>query len=248
VVENDTLALLRSGTDRGWGVAVVCGAGINCVGLAPDGRRASFLALGAITGDWGGGSEVGMAALGAAVRSADRRGPRTILESVVPAHFRMGEPLDVSRALHLREMTTARLGELAPAVFSAAAEDVVAASIVERLADEVVSWAVAALLQLELIGADPDVVLGGGLLRAAPPVAIERITEGVLKVAPAAHVKVARSSPIVGAALLALDGLGGDPVAAARARAELGRALLSVQAATDGLPVDDHELTRSARG
>src|SRR5689334_2100978 len=36
-VDNDTFALLRSGTDRGWGVAVVCGGGINCVGLAPDG-------------------------------------------------------------------------------------------------------------------------------------------------------------------------------------------------------------------
>ena len=32
VVGNDTLALLRAGTDRGWGIAVVCGTGINCVG------------------------------------------------------------------------------------------------------------------------------------------------------------------------------------------------------------------------
>ena len=54
VVGNDTLALLRAGTERGWGVAVVCGAGINCVGVAPDGRQLRFPALGAITGDWGG--------------------------------------------------------------------------------------------------------------------------------------------------------------------------------------------------
>ncbi len=46
VVENDTLALLRTGTDRGWGVAVVCGGGINAVGIAPDGRAARFPALG----------------------------------------------------------------------------------------------------------------------------------------------------------------------------------------------------------
>src|SRR5271169_961160 len=41
-VVNDTFAILRSGlADRaepGWGVAVVCGAGINAVGVAPDGR------------------------------------------------------------------------------------------------------------------------------------------------------------------------------------------------------------------
>ena len=33
-------AMLRTGTDRGFGVAVVCGAGINCVGISP-GRTAS---------------------------------------------------------------------------------------------------------------------------------------------------------------------------------------------------------------
>jgi N-acetylglucosamine kinase-like BadF-type ATPase len=32
-VGNDTFAVLRAGTERGWGVAVTCGAGINCVGV-----------------------------------------------------------------------------------------------------------------------------------------------------------------------------------------------------------------------
>ena len=38
LVRNDTFAVLRSGTDAPAGVAVVCGAGINCVGVAADGR------------------------------------------------------------------------------------------------------------------------------------------------------------------------------------------------------------------
>ena len=62
-VVNDTFAVLRAGTERGWGVAITCGAGINCVGVAPDGRHARFPALGSITGDWGGGYDVGLAAL-----------------------------------------------------------------------------------------------------------------------------------------------------------------------------------------
>ena len=66
IVGNDTFAVLRAGTERGWGVAVVCGAGINCVGVAPDGRQARFPALGSITGDWGGGYDVGLAAVSAA--------------------------------------------------------------------------------------------------------------------------------------------------------------------------------------
>ena len=44
-VGNDTFAVLRAGTARGWGVAVVCGAGINCVGVAPDGRPTSWSAV-----------------------------------------------------------------------------------------------------------------------------------------------------------------------------------------------------------
>src|ERR1700744_1917480 len=49
VVENDSLALLRTGTDRGWGVAVVCGGGINAVGISPDGGIVRFPSLGGIT-------------------------------------------------------------------------------------------------------------------------------------------------------------------------------------------------------
>ena len=94
-VGNDTFAVLRAGTERGWGVAVVCGAGINCVGVSPDGRHARFPALGAITGDWGGGHDVGMAALSAAARSEDGRGPKTSLEQTVPAHFGLRTPSEV---------------------------------------------------------------------------------------------------------------------------------------------------------
>src|SRR4029077_4052843 len=58
-VRNDTEAPLRAGTD-GWGGAVVCGAGINAIARAPDGRVARFAGLGAISGDSGGGGAVGL--------------------------------------------------------------------------------------------------------------------------------------------------------------------------------------------
>ena len=54
-VRNDTFAILRAGVEEPRGVAVVCGAGINCVGMRPDGRTARFPALGRFSGDWGGG-------------------------------------------------------------------------------------------------------------------------------------------------------------------------------------------------
>ena len=66
----------------GWGVAVVCGAGINCVGVAPDGRQARFPALGAITGDWGGGHDVGLAAVVGGGAQRGRPRARTCLEQL----------------------------------------------------------------------------------------------------------------------------------------------------------------------
>ena len=134
VVANDTFAVLRAGTERGWGVAVVCGAGINCVGVAPDGRQARFLALGPTTGDWGGGFDVGLAATSAAARSEDGRGPRTSLEHPVPAHFDLEKPSTLAEEIHRGTIPMWRLAELPPVVFAAAADDAVAAEIVDRLA------------------------------------------------------------------------------------------------------------------
>ena len=88
------------GTARGWGVAVTCGAGINCVGVGRDGRQVRFPALGAITGDWGGGYDVGLAAVSAAARSEDGRGPRTSLEQAIPAHYGLRTPAQLAEAIH----------------------------------------------------------------------------------------------------------------------------------------------------
>jgi N-acetylglucosamine kinase-like BadF-type ATPase len=225
-VDNDTFALLRSGTDRGWGVAVVCGGGINCVGRSPDGREARFPALGAITGDWGGGYDIGVAALSAAARSADGRGPKTALEGSVPSFFGLEHPFDVARAVHLRELPHERLAELTRVVFPAAAgpdADPVAAEILARQAGEVVAMATVALTRLGLEALDVDVVLGGGVLRAAGAELVTAVAAGVRALAPAANVVLAPSAPIVGAALLALDALGRPASVTARARAELDR-------------------------
>jgi N-acetylglucosamine kinase-like BadF-type ATPase len=127
-VANDTFAVPRAGlddvpaagADRLWGVGVTCGAGINCAGMAPDGRKEGFLALGAITGDWGGGGALGMDAQWWAIRDEDGRGPATVLRQLVPAHFGLAQPTDVAVALHLGKIGFDRLGELAPLVFDAA--------------------------------------------------------------------------------------------------------------------------------
>ena len=221
-VGNDTYAVLRAGTERGWGVAIVCGSGINCLGVAPDGRHTRFPALGEITGDWGGGYDVGLAGVSAAARSEDGRGPRTSLEHAVPAHFGLTTPTELAEAIHRRQIPMARITQLAPVVVAEAQSDAVAAGIMERLADEIFALTRVALERLALTGEAAEVLLGGGLVHAADGALVEAVASRLHEVAPAATVKSTSSPPIVGAALLGLDELGADRTSRERLRRELG--------------------------
>jgi len=223
VVENDTFAILRAGTDRGWGIAVVCGSGINCVGVSPDGRHARFPSLGAITGDWGGGYDVGLAGVVAAARSEDERGPKTTLERTVPAHFGLSTPQELAEAIHRNRVAQSRIIELAPVVLAESEHDPVAAEIVDRLASEIVALARVALKRLAL--EEPvEVLIGGGLVQAGDGRLVDAVSTGLAEIAAGLTVRATSSSPIVGAALLGLDQLGASVDAKARAAAELAGA------------------------
>jgi N-acetylglucosamine kinase-like BadF-type ATPase len=221
-VGNDTFAVLRAGTDRGWGIAIVCGSGINCLGVAPDGRQTRFPALGEITGDWGGGYDVGVAGVWAAARSEDGRGPKTTLEHVVPRHFGLETPTQLAEAIHRRSVPMARVTELAPVVLAEAATDRPAAEILDRLADEITVLVRVSLKRLGLAEDPVEVLLGGGLVHAADGALVGAVARKVSSVAPAATVKSTSSPPVVGAALLGLDELGAGAAARERLRRELG--------------------------
>ncbi|MBO0871290.1 MAG: ATPase [Micromonosporaceae bacterium] len=208
-LENDLFALLRAGTSAADAVAVVCGAGINCLGRAADGRTARFPSLGQISGDWGGGHHLAEMALWHAARGEDGRGPTTGLTAVVADHFGRSTVGEVSAGLHLGELDRGLLPGLTPALFAvAAAGDAVARRIVTRQAHEVVAMVRVAAGRLGLTGREFTVVLGGGVLVARHPPLHDVVVEGIHAVAPQARVGVLAEPPVAGAALLALDALG----------------------------------------
>jgi N-acetylglucosamine kinase-like BadF-type ATPase len=234
-VANDTLALLWAGGTTGWGVAVVVGAGINGLGRAPSGAMARFPALGAVTGDWGGGRDLGLAALGAGVRAEDGRGRATALGAGIAAHFDEKTCLDVALAFHAGRIDGARLAELSRLVFSAASGgDVEAALILDRQADEVVRFAVAAIHRLDLAASSVEVVLGGAVLTSAPAALLDRVRVGITDVAPRANVVVCASRPLVGAAVAALTVAGAAEAAETRLRQALDERSIRVIAGPDG--------------
>ena len=228
LVRNDTFAVLRVGSERGWGVAVVCGAGLNCLGIGPDGRTVRFPALGELSGDLAAGGEwVGIRALAAAVRARDGRGERTALEGLVPHHFGMGRPETVMNAIYRGRVGSERLMELAPVVVRAALSgDAVARNILNEQAGEVALMATATIRRLRLSSTDVDVILGGGMFQADDPEFLRRVENEILRVAPSARIAILRVPPIVGAALLGLDELGAPASASSRVREEIDHATI----------------------
>jgi N-acetylglucosamine kinase-like BadF-type ATPase len=225
-VDNDSFALLRAGTGAPDAVAIVCGAGINCVGRAAGGRIARYPSLGWETGDWGGSEMLGREVLFHAARSEDGRGEPTVLAEIVKSHFGLSVE-SAGEDVHYRRLREGRLGELAPAVVEAAADgDVVARALIERLAEEVVLMAVRALADLRLDTA--DVVLGGGMLREGRGFLYHEVEARLSRRAPGATPVTPLDPPVVGAALAALDAAGATATAADRLRAAF-RAGLAVE-------------------
>jgi len=228
-VVNDTFAVLRAGLDddlpgRHWGISVECGQGTNCAGMAPDGRSFRFVALGDISGDWGGGGDLGPDALWWAARAEDGRGPDTELRRAVPAHFGVSRVEDVTVGVYRGTIGYAQLPGLTPVLLAVAnSGDEVARAVVLRQADEVCAMAMVAARNLGLADGAPDgapvpIVLGGSVLTARDPLLTSAITERLAKQLPDAEVRIIEAPPVLGAALLGLDHLGAPPGAAARLR------------------------------
>ncbi|MFD0026810.1 N-acetylglucosamine kinase [Streptomyces sp. NPDC055059] len=225
-VRNDTFAVLRAGLlkdSEPRGVAVVCGAGINCAGMLPDGRTARFPAIGKISGDWGGGGGLAEEALWYAARAEDGRGETTALMRSLPAHFGLPSMYALIEALHLGRIPMERRHELTPVLFATAADgDPVARALIDRMGDEVVAMSVVALDRLGLLDEETPVLLGGSVLAARHPQLDDRIREMLTARAPKAVPRVVTARPVLGAALLGLDAVGADEDVHARVRAHFG--------------------------
>ncbi|MDI5973690.1 BadF/BadG/BcrA/BcrD ATPase family protein [Streptomyces sp. SL13] len=221
-VVNDTFAVLRAGVGEPRGVAVVCGAGTNCVGMLPDGRTARFPAVGRLSGDWGGGGHLAEEALWWAARAEDGRGEPSALAAEVAGYFGLPTVRDTIEALHFAPARwTAERHGLSPLLFRvAAAGDPVAGRLVERQAQEIVAMACVALARLGLLSVPAPVVLGGSVLAARHPQLEAAVLSGLAARAPLARPVHVAAPPVLGAALLGLDALAAAPAALARAAAQ----------------------------
>jgi N-acetylglucosamine kinase-like BadF-type ATPase len=102
-----------------------------------------------------------------------------------------------------------RLLALVPLVFEAANEgDQVAQDLVVRVGTEVGTTANAIVKRLGLEATDVEVVLGGSVFKGKGPLLVDTVSQVVCRVAPRATIVLPEFEPVVGAVLLALEGLG----------------------------------------
>ena len=222
VVENDLHALLRAGTDAEDAIAVICGTGMNAIGVRSDGATVRFPALGPLSGDWGGGAELGDAVVWHAARAEDGRGPETALVALLLRATGAPTVASLIEDVHLGRRSDQGFAALAPVLFEAAAAgDDVARGVVRRQAEEVVAFVRACTARLDLRDADVPVLFGGGVARGRDPFLLESIRAGLQEHAPAAHLEIVDAPPVLGAALLVLGVAGADQTAMERARAHL---------------------------
>ncbi len=223
VLRNDTFAVSRAGTTAPWGIGVVCGTGMNCAGVGPDGRTVRFPALAELSGDFApGGAWLGLRALGLALRAGDGRGGATILSERVPAHLGALDAEAVLTGIYTGAIPYARIFELARVLLDAAAEgDALARQAADALADEVAAFVRATVARLDLHGEAVEVVLGGGIFDTGDVAFHARVAAGIRAAAPRAILARLDAPPVLGAALIGLDALGAPPDSLAALREEL---------------------------
>jgi N-acetylglucosamine kinase-like BadF-type ATPase len=223
LLRNDTFAVSRAGTTSTWGIGVVCGTGMNCAGVGPDGTAVRFPALAELSGDFApGGSWLGVRALGLALRAADGRGAATVLRSRVPDHFEESDAEAVLTGIYTGTIAYGRLFELARVLLDAAADgDAPARQAADMLADEVVAFVSAAIARLGVEETEVEVVLGGGIFDTGDAGFHTRVAHGIHAVAPRARLLRLSAPPVLGAALLGLDTIGADESAKERLRIAL---------------------------
>ena len=133
----------------------------------PTAATSRFPALGAITGDWGGGYDVGLAALVAAARERGRARAGDPLERVVPAHFGLAHADELAEAIHARQHPAAPAAR-ARAAWSSRRRRATRSRPGSSTASPPRSSRSRASrsTRLELDREPVEVLLGGGLLRA----------------------------------------------------------------------------------
>ena len=206
-VANDLHNALAGGLSGRPGIALIAGTGTNCLGRDAGGKSYMCGGWGWLLDHEGGGFGLALAAMRAAARAADGRGPRTRLLDAVLAFLGLSEPNEMLARLYVEKWTPDELAEFAPVVVRVAGDgDATAKQILTAGACALAGLVAGAAKNLDF-PKGPDVVLLGGCSRSGAPYQ-SLIEAAIRKACPQARLVEPEHPPAHGAVLNALR-LGG---------------------------------------
>ena len=219
-IDHDVRVALAGGTAGAPGIALIVGTGSSCYGRNAAGKSWRSGGWGYIMDDYGSGFYLGQQALEAVIRAYDGRGAATALTAPVLQALGLDDELGLMHSIYYPTLNFGGIAQLARIVVRVAEQDAVAYAIVERGCAELALMVKATADHLRLSGEFPVVPVGGlvssGWYR-------ERVAAAIAAAVPGALVSYPLVSPVVGAALLALEQV--DQTLAPAALAQIEAAL-----------------------
>jgi N-acetylglucosamine kinase-like BadF-type ATPase len=206
VFRNDSMAGLRGGTQKPYGVVIACGTGCVCAGVSSGGRHTRVGGFGDGFGDIVSGSSIGVRGLQAVWQARDGITPPTLLTRQFVQRAGCSEVEEFFYKVYRGQIREGDLQPMARLVFDAALDgDAVACDILEwggRYLGAMVNAVATALgMQREKF----DVVMAGSVFKGSSPVLADAMRTVIHRVCPAAETVMPVFEPVVGALLMGME-------------------------------------------
>ncbi|WP_256759261.1 N-acetylglucosamine kinase [Cohnella sp. WQ 127256] len=204
----DTMIALRAGTDRPYGIVLICGTGTNSAGVNPNGE---FYQCGGFTylfGDFGGGGSLCVEVFRTVIRAWDGREPPTLLTQLLLEDLGYDDVKTMfDDFMDQNKVPPIRVTKL---LFVAASEgDKAAINILRHQGEELGKSVHAVVKRLAMENDTFDVVLAGSVLTRGEGDFIHSYIEQAMKeIAPNARLAKLQIEPVIGAVWLAVEASG----------------------------------------
>jgi N-acetylglucosamine kinase-like BadF-type ATPase len=190
------------------GVVLIAGGGAIGYGITSDEREAIAGGYGFLLGDEGSAFNIGLKAIAAAARAADRRAEPTVLQAIVEEHFAIPTMRQITRIVYRAGFSREQISLLSPKVAQVARDgDGPARNIMEYAGTELALTALGVIRQLFSSGTTVGVYLTGGVFTAGP-VVLDPFRATLRNGWPTAEAFEPRFPPAVGGLILAARSLG----------------------------------------
>lgn len=211
LILNDAYIALENGTQKDDAVVLISGTGSNCLGRNNQGQIVKAGGLDYILSDEGSGYSIGLSCLKTAVKSADGRIQKTLIEDLVKKSFHANSVLDLKSSVYNPSLTKVEIASLAKICFKAfRAGDEEAKRILSETINELTLLIQTVLKKLNLLEKEVDCVLAGGINQ--DQFIYQNIAQRIQTINSKANVIVPQTQPVYGALKIALRNLYGAQI------------------------------------